>query len=382
MIFEVTNPSDPVTIMADDEAVAIVAALFMGNGAYGLVDKQGRTVLPIFAFASPETPKAWLKDRNLHLDMIIETRQQDLIECLRTALVGGFSDREAFEAILIDGIDHQAAINAWNDSKRTSTNDICGMAREIAKALEDSVSENRKGRGWRAKSAWVYTLPADTECKAVNGRWVPISRTTPSGKQQFVCTVCGRVSCFPDKMCPTPERRSPEPEVLVRVSVCVQSDGTWSAAGWSGHDDLEAQRVASETFDNDRPLRWSWVEAKVPAPLPEPEEQVIHGTTTPVKGSGVPAPHLGIDPRDGRLTEIAGSDLLTGGSVIFQAGMSANAGVNSPPPASLQLKADGQILVNGRLAENDAQVVAAFREWLERSRQWLDAHEAADGGEL
>jgi len=32
--------------------------------------------------------------------------------------------------------------------------------------------------------------------------WVRLGETTPSGKTLFLCTECGRVSCFPDKKCP------------------------------------------------------------------------------------------------------------------------------------------------------------------------------------
>jgi len=35
-----------------------------------------------------------------------------------------------------------------------------------------------------------------------DSRWRRIYRTTASGKQQFVCLVCGRVSIAPDKECP------------------------------------------------------------------------------------------------------------------------------------------------------------------------------------
>jgi len=33
-------------------------------------------------------------------------------------------------------------------------------------------------------------------------RWSMLITVTPSGKQQYVCQICGRVSCFPDKSCP------------------------------------------------------------------------------------------------------------------------------------------------------------------------------------
>lgn len=33
-------------------------------------------------------------------------------------------------------------------------------------------------------------------------RWAILKETTPSGKQLFLCRVCGRKSPTPDKMCP------------------------------------------------------------------------------------------------------------------------------------------------------------------------------------
>ena len=35
-------------------------------------------------------------------------------------------------------------------------------------------------------------------------RWVELYATTPSGKTQFVCRICGRKSVAPDRSCPEP----------------------------------------------------------------------------------------------------------------------------------------------------------------------------------
>ena len=40
--------------------------------------------------------------------------------------------------------------------------------------------------------------------KPTFSRWEPITATTNSGKQQFVCLCCGRISVSPDKTCPKP----------------------------------------------------------------------------------------------------------------------------------------------------------------------------------
>ncbi len=53
-----------------------------------------------------------------------------------------------------------------------------------------------------------------------------------------------------------------------------------------------------------------------------------------------------------------------GGSIIFHAGMS----FDPSTPASLELKSNGEILINGKLAEIDKEVVDSFREWLRQAR--------------
>lgn len=45
-------------------------------------------------------------------------------------------------------------------------------------------------------------------------RWVPMRRTTTSGKTLFVCVCCGRVSPTPDKHCPNDDCADAEARVL------------------------------------------------------------------------------------------------------------------------------------------------------------------------
>lgn len=49
-------------------------------------------------------------------------------------------------------------------------------------------------------------------------RWRVLVRTTLSGKTQFVCLICGRVSIAPDKECPPFENWTPSGPVEVRCS--------------------------------------------------------------------------------------------------------------------------------------------------------------------
>lgn len=48
MRYEIINPSDKCYIHADDVRLAQIAAIYLGNGMYGLEDETGRPVLHIF----------------------------------------------------------------------------------------------------------------------------------------------------------------------------------------------------------------------------------------------------------------------------------------------------------------------------------------------
>lgn len=48
MRYEILNPSDKCYIHADDVRLAQIAAIYLGNGMYGLEDETGNTVLHIF----------------------------------------------------------------------------------------------------------------------------------------------------------------------------------------------------------------------------------------------------------------------------------------------------------------------------------------------
>ena len=43
--------------------------------------------------------------------------------------------------------------------------------------------------------------PAVEQLRKFGTRWVSIVSTSPSGKAQFVCMCCGRLSPTPDKIC-------------------------------------------------------------------------------------------------------------------------------------------------------------------------------------
>jgi len=76
-------------------------------------------------------------------------------------------------------------------------------AMETWGSWEDGVPEagpgesGQVGAAYDAAKAWLASAPTIDDML-----WLPLRRTSPSGKALFVCTRCGCVSPTPDKTCP------------------------------------------------------------------------------------------------------------------------------------------------------------------------------------
>ncbi len=121
-VYEVSNPSDRVTLLADSDAVAACAGLALGEGRYGIT-RGDETVLPIFLLGGF---KQWADEVGFDPGDIA-ARWREITACLRTAAIGNPP-----EDVRRD-LDRLAA---WNNERRTSMNDIPGRATALAKALE------------------------------------------------------------------------------------------------------------------------------------------------------------------------------------------------------------------------------------------------------
>jgi len=140
MIYEVINPSDPVTFETDDLDVARAACLLLGEGAYGLKDENGDTALPIFLFAEGSYEK-WSEKSGFDLDKIMKKKRLQVAECLDSACVAKMCERKAILAAV--GPHGKEAIRRYSDERRSSLNDICGYAAELADKLRKQ-SEKKK----------------------------------------------------------------------------------------------------------------------------------------------------------------------------------------------------------------------------------------------
>lgn len=140
MIYEVVNPSDPVTIESDSDTTASVAILLVGQGKYGL-RRDGDTVMPLLFLAEEEDLSRWLTENGVAgglggLQKFIDENTPEIASTLDTAMVASPSDRAAIaETIRASGGDQVKAIRAWNEAKRSSMNNICGACFKIASRL-------------------------------------------------------------------------------------------------------------------------------------------------------------------------------------------------------------------------------------------------------
>ena len=148
MIYEIANPCDAVTIEADDSVLASVAVIVLGHGAYGLYDEDDRVVLPIFLLEKPEKLVEWLTDHGIDsnkMDEFYARNGEEVAKILESMVYGKVEDRKALTAMTekMSASDRLDAIEKWNESRRTSMNNIGADARNIAKAFRKKAEEAR-----------------------------------------------------------------------------------------------------------------------------------------------------------------------------------------------------------------------------------------------
>jgi len=138
-IVELQNPSDAITFEMDDVKVAGVAVMFLGNGAYGLEDSSGKTVVPIMLFGTHEK---WLKQQGIVLDDFIPPNMTKMADFLETVCYGHASEREAVEVACARMTPEKAEEHRkwWNDKKRTSLCDIGKAALKLAKQFRKAAA--------------------------------------------------------------------------------------------------------------------------------------------------------------------------------------------------------------------------------------------------
>lgn len=144
-MYEIINPSDKVLVEADDEDVACVAVLLLGEGRYGLrrVDTDV-TVLPVFLIGGAVE---WLHARGIvskptvdapGLHDWIKAHARELAAVFDSAFYGRESELKALKKALehvSDPVVRREAVRRYNDEKRSSMNDIGSACAHWAKQM-------------------------------------------------------------------------------------------------------------------------------------------------------------------------------------------------------------------------------------------------------
>ena len=140
MLFEIINPSDKMTMEADDTTVAGVAALYLGEGKIGLENEQGETVFPLLFLGGQDALDEWKSQVGID-DLSVWTfeHKDEIACCLESIVYGGFGDRRAVME-LVEGKEHHEILQAmakWNDRQRSSINDFSSYAFKLAKRVRE-----------------------------------------------------------------------------------------------------------------------------------------------------------------------------------------------------------------------------------------------------
>lgn len=140
--WELINPSDKITFTGDDFKLVTIAVCLVGNGAYGGKEIQGTRETPIFLFGGID--KWFIENYGSNFeDTFKSSDKKQLADILDSFTLGGYEDFITYnkEAENIPPLELKKFKEAWNN-KRTSMNNICARAWEIADSLRNRSKNN------------------------------------------------------------------------------------------------------------------------------------------------------------------------------------------------------------------------------------------------
>lgn len=134
MEYELINPSDPYTFIAEDFETAALVVLAL-SPAYGAVSKDGNQEVPVFIFGPSNIADEWYTEQfGRTANEGLEAKKLPLAAALESMMLGGFEDRRRYSAALeaiTDEEKRKRFIEQWQDG-RSSLNDIGTRAHKIA----------------------------------------------------------------------------------------------------------------------------------------------------------------------------------------------------------------------------------------------------------
>lgn len=137
--YEIINPSDAVTITAENEAHACAAVLLLSEGAFGLKREDGESVLPMFMFGGD--PDKWFQENHKISFGDILKQTNDIAAVLETAATCSLSKRRMYDlalAAITEDDRRKAFITDWDDQNRSSMNAIATKAHRLAARLRET----------------------------------------------------------------------------------------------------------------------------------------------------------------------------------------------------------------------------------------------------
>lgn len=140
MQYELINPSDPYTFLAETKEIAALT-VFVLSTAYGAKSESGEDEIPVFILGGS---KEWyLEQFGRTPDEGLEAEKRRVAEALQSFMLGNFRDRKRYEAALnaiTDEEKREEFIELWQDG-RSSLNDIGTYAHELGRKLVGEIQK-------------------------------------------------------------------------------------------------------------------------------------------------------------------------------------------------------------------------------------------------
>lgn len=134
MEYELINPSDPYTFIADDyETAALV--VFAVSTLYGAKPKEGEDTVPVFIFGGAE--EWYIEQFGRSSYDGLKAKKKQVEAALSSMELGHFKDRQRYEtalAAIAEPDKQEQFITEW-DNERTSLNNIGAYCRKLAAEL-------------------------------------------------------------------------------------------------------------------------------------------------------------------------------------------------------------------------------------------------------
>lgn len=149
MLFQIVNPFDPYTMLAEDHETAAVAIAVVGEGKMGGKEIGGNAEVPIFLFVDIDD---WFSEKfgktfgGALEHATAKENMPKLIAALGSVLVGDEGGRAEYVKA-IAGIDGARARmefrQKWHDERRTSTSDVGRHCWAMAQHLRRQLANGR-----------------------------------------------------------------------------------------------------------------------------------------------------------------------------------------------------------------------------------------------